>query len=37
MENDEPKSADEIKLRKWLSANEVYPGQEEMQSMVCWI
>ncbi len=34
MENDEPKSAEEIKLREWLSANEVYPGQEDMQSMV---
>jgi hypothetical protein len=34
MENEEPKSADEIKLREWLSANDVYPAQEDMQSMV---
>ncbi len=34
MENEEPKSADEVKLREWLSANDVYPGQEDMQSLV---
>ena len=34
MENDEPKSPDEIKLREWLSANGVHPGNEAMQSLV---
>jgi len=34
MENDEPMSPDEIKLREWLTANDLYPGQLEMQSMV---
>jgi hypothetical protein len=34
MENEEPKSADEVKLRQWLSDNDVYPGNEDMQSLV---
>jgi len=29
MENEEPKSADEIKLRQWLSDNDVYSGNED--------
>ena len=34
MENEEPKSAEEVKLPEWLAINNVYPGQEEMQSML---
>lgn len=34
MENAEPKSADEIKLREWLNVHGVYPGNEAMQSLV---
>jgi hypothetical protein len=34
MENDEPKSANELKLRQWLTDNDVYPGNEAMQSLV---
>lgn len=34
MENEEPKSEEEIKLFHWLSANNVYPGDEAMQSLI---
>lgn len=34
MENEEQKSADEIKLREWLTANDIYPNDDLMQSMV---
>jgi|GEM_PF-6294595 len=34
MENDEPISADELKLRHWLSANDVHPVNEAMQSLL---
>jgi len=34
METDEPKSADELKLQQWLTDNDVYPGNEIMQSLV---
>ena len=34
MENEEPKSADEIKLRRWLTGNDVFPENENMQSLV---
>src|SRR6185312_11313289 len=34
MENDEPKSAAELKLRQWLTGNDIYPGNEDMQSLV---
>jgi hypothetical protein len=34
MENEEQKSAEELKLRGWLTANDVYPNKDLMQSMV---
>lgn len=34
MAKGEPKSADEIRLFEWLTANDVYPGQEDMQTVV---
>jgi hypothetical protein len=34
MENEEQKSAEELKLREWLTANDVYPNEELMQAMV---
>jgi hypothetical protein len=34
MEDNEPQSRDEVKLRQWLSDNDVYPGNEDMQSLV---
>jgi len=34
MEKDEPKSPEEIKLFEWLTANDVYSGDELMQSLI---
>jgi hypothetical protein len=34
MENEGPKSQEEIKLFDWLSANNVYAGEETMQSLI---
>jgi len=34
MENDEPKSPEEIQLFDWLNANNVYAGEETMQSLI---
>ncbi len=34
MENDESKSAAEFELRPWLTDNDVYPGNEKIQSLV---
>lgn len=34
MENNEHQSADEVKLRQWLTDNNVYPDNEAMQSLV---
>jgi hypothetical protein len=34
MENDEPRPAAELKLRQWLTDNNVFPGNEDMQSVV---
>jgi hypothetical protein len=34
MENEESKSAEEIQLFDWLTANNVYPGEKTMQSLI---
>lgn len=34
MEKDERKSAEETKLFEWLTANDVYSGDEMMQSLI---
>ena len=34
MEENVPNSAEEIKLREWLDAHDVYAGNTEMQSLV---
>ena len=34
MEEYVTRSADEIRLREWMNANDVYPGNMEMQSLL---
>lgn len=34
MENEEPQSPEEIKLRQWLNDHDVFPSGMEMQSLV---